>query len=169
MKKINCVPAETRAHCFSSHGQGKWEIEQIRKLLTTLLFWAWGHRTEKEGMACPYQLLPLGGGEIGVMFSLGKPGSHQANKICDSFSYVNSQPLHKRWKQLSTPAGWHRPSDLTQDLCQGSRDPFPPASFPERAMWCHGIVPAPLLFYQDFWAVNHVRQHLWQCRSRFPC
>lgn len=92
-------------------------------------------------MPCPYQILPLGSGERDVMDqnSLGKPGSHQANKNCNSFSRVNSQPLHKgmrhrKVKTAVTPAGEHRPSDLTQDLCQGSRGPFPPDSFPERAV-----------------------------------
>lgn len=66
-------------------------------------------------MARPYQILPLGCGERDVMDqnSLGKPGSHQANKNCNSLSPVNSQPLHKSMR--------HREVKTAVHTCRGAQ------------------------------------------------
>lgn len=74
----------------------------------------------------------------------------------------------EKWKQLSHLQGsighqtWHR-------TCAREAEVLFPQTLFRRELWSHGIGPVPLLFSQDFWAVNHVRQHLWQCRSRIPC
>lgn len=96
-------------------------MEQIRNLLSALMFGAWGHRTGKEGLALFLSNSASWWWRVRDVIDqnvLGKPESHHANKNCDSFSHVNSEPLHKGLKHREVKTAVHtciehRPSDLT--------------------------------------------------------